>query len=76
VSPVRYELDFYIPEVFFIVTAVKTSNLTKHKALPVTGLGSPKGSETPWLPHFVDRRFTDDGEVVSLAPARRPLSPE
>jgi hypothetical protein len=29
VSPLRYELSFYIPEeVFFIVTAVKTSNLT------------------------------------------------
>jgi hypothetical protein len=29
VSPVKYELGFYIPEDdFFIVTAVKTSNLT------------------------------------------------
>jgi hypothetical protein len=29
VSPVKYELGFYIPEAsFFIVTAVKTSNLT------------------------------------------------
>jgi hypothetical protein len=28
-SPVRHELRFYIPEdAFFIVTAVKTSNLT------------------------------------------------
>jgi hypothetical protein len=30
VSPVKYEMDFYISEktTFFIVTAVKTSNLT------------------------------------------------
>jgi hypothetical protein len=29
VSPAKYELGFYIPEeAFFIVTAVKTSNLT------------------------------------------------
>jgi hypothetical protein len=30
VSPVKYELGFYFPEDdFFIVTAVKTSNLTQ-----------------------------------------------
>jgi hypothetical protein len=31
VSSVRYEQDFYIPETtFFIVTAVRTSNLTQY----------------------------------------------
>jgi hypothetical protein len=30
VSPVRYELGFYITDDIFIVTALKTSNLTWH----------------------------------------------
>jgi hypothetical protein len=31
VSPVRYELGFYIPEEdIFMITAVKTSNLTRY----------------------------------------------
>jgi hypothetical protein len=36
------------------------------KAIPVTGHGSPQGSETSRLPHFLDNRLTDDREVVSF----------
>jgi hypothetical protein len=42
----------------------------KIKAIPVTGRGGPWGSETSRLPHFLDNRLTDGGEVVS--PTRRP----
>jgi hypothetical protein len=40
------------------------------KAIPVTGRGGPYGCETLRLPHFLDNRLTDGGEV-SLT--RRPL---
>jgi hypothetical protein len=36
------------------------------KAIPVTGLGGPEGCEMSMLPHFLDNRLTDGGEVVSL----------
>jgi hypothetical protein len=40
------------------------------KAIPVTGPWGPYGYETSRLPHFLDNRLTDGGEVVSLM--RRP----
>jgi hypothetical protein len=40
------------------------------KAIPVTGGTGPWGCETANLPHFLDNRLTDGGEVVS--PMRRP----
>jgi hypothetical protein len=42
----------------------------KRKAIPVTGRDGPYGYETSRLPHFLDSRLTDGGEVVSLT--RRP----
>jgi hypothetical protein len=36
------------------------------KAIPVTGRAGPLGCETSRLPHFLDNRLTDGGEVVSL----------
>jgi hypothetical protein len=42
----------------------------KVTAIPVTGRGGPEGCETSRLPHFLDNRITDSGEVVSLT--RRP----
>jgi hypothetical protein len=38
----------------------------KSKAILVIGRGAPRGCETSRLPHFLDSRLTDCGEVVSL----------
>jgi hypothetical protein len=43
----------------------------KSKAIPVTGRGGSQGCETSRLPHFLDNRLTDGGEV-SLT--RRPAA--
>jgi hypothetical protein len=40
------------------------------KASPVTGCGGPQGCETSRLPHFLDNRLTDGGEIASHT--RRP----
>jgi hypothetical protein len=40
----------------------------KGKAIHVTGREGPYFCETLWLPHFLDNRLTDGGEVVSLTP--------
>jgi hypothetical protein len=42
------------------------------KAIPVTGRGGPEGCDTSRLPHLLDNRLTDGGEVVSLT--RRPAA--
>jgi hypothetical protein len=42
----------------------------ENKAIPVTGCGDPFCCVALWLPHFLDNRLTDGGEVVSLT--RRP----
>jgi hypothetical protein len=44
--------------------------LAQETRVPVTGRGGPWGCETSSLPHFLDNRLTDGGEVVSLT--RRP----
>jgi hypothetical protein len=44
----------------------KYLGLGKGKAIPVTGHEGPYGCETSRLPHFLDSRLTDGGEVVSL----------
>jgi hypothetical protein len=44
--------------------------LLKRIAIPVTGRGYPQDFETSRLPHFLDNRLTDGGEVVNTyAPA-------
>jgi hypothetical protein len=42
----------------------------KGKAIPVTGRGGSCSCETSRLPHFLNDRLTDNGDVVSLT--RRP----
>jgi hypothetical protein len=46
----------------------------KGKAIPVTGHRGPWGCETSRLPHFLDNRLTDGGEVFSLT-RRPPFTP-
>jgi hypothetical protein len=46
----------------------------KGKAIPVTGREGPEGCETSRLPHYLDNRLTDGGEVVSLT-RRPPFTP-
>jgi hypothetical protein len=46
----------------------------KVKAIPVTGREGIMGCETLRLPHFLDNRLTDGGEVVSLT-HRPPFTP-
>jgi hypothetical protein len=46
-------------------------NILKGNAIPVTGHEGPQGCETSKLPHFLDNRLTDGGEVVSIT--RRPF---
>jgi hypothetical protein len=38
----------------------------KDETIPVTGSGNPQVCETSRLPHFLDNRLKDDGEVISL----------
>jgi hypothetical protein len=45
------------------------------KDIPVTGRRGPLGCETSRLPHFLDNRLTDGGEVVSLM-CRPPFTPQ
>jgi hypothetical protein len=49
--------------------------IIKNKDIPVTGRGGPEGSETSRLPHFLDSRLTESGEVVSLT-RRPPFAPQ
>jgi hypothetical protein len=42
------------------------SNSIKGKAIPVTEHAVPYGCEASRLPHFIDSRLIDGGEVVSI----------
>jgi hypothetical protein len=55
----------------YLVWVTITIKKIKGKAIPVTGHGGLQSCETSRLPHFLDNRLTDGGEVVSLT--RRPL---
>jgi hypothetical protein len=50
--------------------------LVKSKAIPVTGHGGPQGCETSRLPHFLENRLTDGGEVSNLTRQPAALYPE
>jgi hypothetical protein len=52
-------------EGFWIPTKTGSFMLGKGKAIPVTGREGPEGCETSRLPHFLDNRLTNGGEVVS-----------
>jgi hypothetical protein len=60
-----------------ILRSHRRENLKSYicKALPVTGLGGPYGSEMSMLPRFIDIRFTTGAETVSLT-RRPPFSPQ
>jgi hypothetical protein len=49
------------PEKYDELTAAPVE--VKCKAIPVTGRGGPWGYETSRLPHFLNNRLTDGGEV-------------
>jgi hypothetical protein len=51
---------------FLDVPAAFAKDIKKGKSIPVTGPEGPLGCETSRLPHFLDSRLTDGGEVVSL----------
>jgi hypothetical protein len=54
-----------------VINILSNKVKVRGKAISVTGRGGPQGCETSGLPHFLDNRLTDGGEVVSLT--RRPL---
>jgi hypothetical protein len=41
----------------------KTFHIRKGTVIPGAGNGGPEGCETSRLPHFLDNRLTDGGEV-------------
>jgi hypothetical protein len=45
-------------------------NAHRHKVISVISRGGPRGCETSKLPHFLDNRLTDGGEVVNLRAGR------
>jgi hypothetical protein len=47
-----------------------TRSKIKYKTIHVTDRGGPYGYETSWLPHSLDNRLTDGGEVVNLTHSR------
>jgi hypothetical protein len=47
----------------------------KKESYRVTGREGPQGCETSRLPHFIDNRLTDGGEIVSLT-RRPPFTPQ
>jgi hypothetical protein len=57
------------------LVCVGTEGLVKKgNAISVTGRGGPLGSETSRLPHFLDNRLTDGGEVSRTS--RLPFIPQ
>jgi hypothetical protein len=61
----------------FMKHAGQVHNIVKKgKSIPVTGRGGPLGCASSRLPHFLDSRLTDSGEVVSLLRRSSALYPQ
>jgi hypothetical protein len=60
---------------FNVTHLIHIEGVVKGEAIHVTGRGGPYGCETSRLPHFLDSRFTDGGEVFSLT-RRPPFTPQ
>jgi hypothetical protein len=58
-----------ITEKFFL------PNLSKNKAIPVTGREGLEGCQKWRLPHLLDNRLSDGGKVVSLT-RLQPFTPQ
>jgi hypothetical protein len=67
---IRISLFVLGPNILFISLFLKEG-----KSLPVIGRGGSQGCEKSRLPHFLDNRLTDGGEVVSPTRAGRPFPP-
>jgi hypothetical protein len=52
------------------------NNNNNNNAILVTGHGDPWGCETLRLPHFLDNRLTDGGEVVRFTCRPAALYPQ
>jgi hypothetical protein len=63
----HFQSDFNIE--CCVINRIQRYMYGKGKAIPVKGRGArggPLGSVTSRIPHFLDNRLTDGGEVVSL----------
>jgi hypothetical protein len=58
----------------YLTVLFQMCTVKKGKAIPVTSNEGPKGCEMLKLPHFLDDRPMDGGEVVSLT-HRLPFTP-
>jgi hypothetical protein len=56
------------------VWRLKKLKVKRVKLSLLAGSGSPQGSETSRLPHFLENRLTNGGKVVSLT-RRPPFTP-
>jgi hypothetical protein len=63
---VRRYVAYSVHAVHDTVRQISSLFQYKGKGIPITGRGDPWGCDTPRLPHFLDSRLTNDGEVVSL----------
>jgi hypothetical protein len=58
--------QFWEEKLYFFNTGLNVKDKNVGKAIPVTDCGSSHDCEMSRMPHFLDKRLTDGGEVVSL----------
>jgi hypothetical protein len=73
--PVGSGIFFTSSETVLGPTQLPVQWVKKGKAISVTGRGDAEVCETSRLPHFLDDRLTNGGEVVSLM-SRLPFTPQ